>query len=132
MASASDVTSFLLRLWQLEILPHCQWYISSGVFDPDRVLQNWVSKANYAEARGYAGMRIARNPFWLESVQEWKQFGFYEQAVTDTICHERVLALCTYPIEICRINHGMQILSSHGTALISQNDQWQRLPLSQH
>lgn len=111
---------------QLEILPHPQWYMSVGIFDPEIVLQNWVSKARDAQAKGFAGMRITGNPFWLESEQDWEQFGTYEQAVTQSISNERVLALCTYPLEICRINNVMQVLSSHRSALIAHNEHWQR------
>jgi MEDS: MEthanogen/methylotroph, DcmR Sensory domain len=111
---------------QIEILPHTQWYVSSGIFDSKRVLDNWLSKARHAQARGFTGMRITGNPFWLGCEQEWEEFGAYEQAVTHRICNERVLALCTYPIQICKITNVMQTLSSHGSALIAHNEGWQR------
>jgi MEDS: MEthanogen/methylotroph, DcmR Sensory domain len=111
---------------QLEILPHTQWYFSSGIFDPKVVLDNWLSKARHAQARGFAGVRITGNPFWLGCEQDWEEFGAYEQAVTHRICHERVLALCTYPIKICKITHVMQTLSFHRSALIPHNEIWQR------
>ena len=43
---------------QLEILPYKQWYLRSGIFDAQIVLDNWVSKARYVEARGFDGIRI--------------------------------------------------------------------------
>jgi len=111
---------------QLEIFPHTQWYFSSGIFDPKIVLDNWMSKAKHAQARGFAGLRITGNPFWLRGEQDWEEFGTYEQTVTQSISNERVLALCTYPIEICKITHVMQTLSFHGSALIARNEDWKR------
>ena len=120
-----NVHEYLARK-QLEILPHTQWYFSTGVFDPEIVVQNWVKKAKHAEAKGFTGVRITGNIFWLGSEQDWEQFGVYEQAVTENIKNQRVLALCTYPFEICRINNVVQTLSSHNKVLIAQNEHhWQ-------
>lgn len=116
---------------QLEILPHTQWYLSSGIFEPQVVLHNWVSKAKHAQAKGFEGVRITGNPFWLASEHDWDQFGAYEQAVTQSIRNERVLALCTYRIDVCQINQVMQTLSSHGTALIAHHQHWQRHAIPQ-
>ena len=109
---------------QLEILPHTQCYFSTGTFDGQIVLQNWAKKATHAKAKGFAGMRITGNIFWLESEQDWEQFSAYEQAVTQHIEHQRVLALCTYPFEICRFNNVMQTMSVHNKVLIARDEQW--------
>ena len=114
---------------QLEILPHTQWYLSSGVFDADMVLHNWVSKARHAEAKGFAGIRITGNPFWLRTQQDWSQFGKYEKAVTDAIREEHVIALCTYPGYICQREDLHRILSAHRSTLFARHDQWQHLVL---
>lgn len=114
---------------QLEILPHTQWYLSSGVFDADMVLHNWVSKARHAETRGFAGIRITGNPFWLRTEQDWSQFGKYEKAVTNAIQYEHVIALCTYPGHICHGYDVQRVLSTHRSTLFARNDQWQHLAL---
>ena len=115
---------------QLEILPHTQWYLSSGAFDAAMVLHNWVSKARFAEAEGFAGIRITGNPFWLRTEQEWSQFGKYENAVTNAIRAEHVIALCTYPGHICQPDDVHRVLSAHRSLLFAQNDQWHRLGLT--
>jgi len=125
-----DAHQYLVKK-QLEILPHIRWYLSSGIFDPAIVLHNWLSKAKHAQARGFAGVRITGNPFWLGSEQDWEQFGAYEQAVTQSINNQRVLALCTYPRKICKIDNVMQVLSSHQSALIAHNEYWQRHTIPQ-
>ena len=115
---------------QLEILPHTQWYLSSGVFDSRIVLDNWVSKARYSEHKGFAGIRITGNPFWLQSERDWEEFGDYEKAVQAAIRNERVIALCTYPMDICHSNHVVQTIASHSSALHQAGNQWQRLQVS--
>ena len=114
---------------QLEILPHTQWYLPSGVFDADMVLHNWVSKARHAEAKGFAGIRITGNPFWLRTEQDWSQFGRYEEAVTNAIRDEHCIALCTYPGHIGRLDEVHRVLSAHRSALFAWNDQWQHRTL---
>ena len=74
-----------LRHRQLEILLHTQWYLSSRVFDPRIVLENWVSKARHSEQKRFAGIRITGNPFSLPSDREWEEFGGYEKAVQAAI-----------------------------------------------
>ena len=93
------------------------------------MVENWVSKARYAEAKGFAGICITGNPFWLQSEEEWAQFGCYKQKVEAAIRSERVLALCTYPIERCSHDHMLQIFSNHGSTLLNRNSEWQRLEL---
>ena len=66
---------------QLEIVASRQWYIPSGKFDAQLVLDSWLSRAQYAEAQGFAGIRITGNPVWLESEEDWTQFRLYEEAI---------------------------------------------------
>jgi hypothetical protein len=114
---------------RLEILPYHQWYQSSGAFNGERVLENWISKARYAEANDCAGIRITGNAFWLQSEEEWAQFGCYEKKVEAAIRSERILALCTYPIERCSHDQAFHSLSNHGSTLLRRNNEWQRLEL---
>src|SRR5512146_1835404 len=51
---------------QVEIVPYTEWYEIDGVFDPDRVLNGWVEKLLKAQERGYSGLRLSGNMFWLE------------------------------------------------------------------
>jgi hypothetical protein len=69
---------------QIEILPHTNWYLQDGVFDGQRVLDGWVDKLNQALARGYAGLRLTGNTFWLER-NGWEDFTEYETEVNSVI-----------------------------------------------
>jgi MEDS: MEthanogen/methylotroph, DcmR Sensory domain len=115
---------------QLEIMPSQQWYLPSGEFDAQIVLDNWVSRARHAETKGFAGIRITGNPVWLKSEEDWSQFGRFEETVHERIRSERVVALCTYPLGICQGRSIQKTLSSHNSAFILESDQWRRLELS--
>jgi hypothetical protein len=62
---------------QIEILDYSQWYTRSGKFSADKVLQGWVDKLNAAQERGYEGLRLTGNTFWLEK-PDWDDFTRYE------------------------------------------------------
>jgi len=116
---------------QIEITPSRQWYLPSGKFDAQIVLDNWLSRARHAEAKGFAGIRIAGNPVWLQSEEDWGQLKQYEESVHQRIRTERVLALCTYPTVIFQGKHVQDTLSTHNSAFVREGDQWRRLELSQ-
>jgi hypothetical protein len=115
---------------QIEITPSRQWYLPSGKFDAQLVLDNWLSRAQRAEAKGFAGIRIAGNPVWLRSEEDWRQFKQYEESVHQRIRTERFLALCTYPTVIFQGKHIQDTLSTHNSAYVRTGDLWQRLELS--
>lgn len=114
---------------RLEILPYHEWYLSLGAFNAESVLQGWAAKARDAESKGFAGMRITGNPFWLRSQEERNEFSSYEKTVEAAIQSERMLALCTYPLEPDSPVHVSQTLSTHGSALLNVGGEWRRLEL---
>jgi hypothetical protein len=48
---------------QLEFFSHSQWYLSSGIFDGQRVLGNWLAKFKHAQANGFAGIALPETLF---------------------------------------------------------------------
>ena len=58
---------------QIEILDYSQWYTRSGKFSANEVLNGWVNKLKAALERGYAGLRLSGNTFWLEK-DDWENF----------------------------------------------------------
>lgn len=78
---------------QIEILSHDDWYLDeNGLFDRDRVLAGWVDKLNEALAKGYSGMRLTGNTFWLEE-DDWAAFTDYEHAVDAVIGDYKMVAI---------------------------------------
>jgi len=80
------------REGQIEILGHDEWYLASGEFDRDRVLQGWVDKTEQALAQGYEGLRLTGNTFWLEK-EDWAGFTEYEAAVDAVIGNYKMKAI---------------------------------------
>lgn len=102
---------------QLEILDYGQWYIKSGKFNADEVLQGWVEKENEAVRRGFDGLRLCGNTFWLEE-KDWRDFVQYEEAVDHVIGNYRMLAVCLYSLNKFGIWEVLDVMANHKLALI--------------
>ncbi|MBI4283214.1 MAG: MEDS domain-containing protein, partial [Chloroflexi bacterium] len=130
MAGAIPGFQHYLEQGQIEIIPYDQWYIKGGTFESDRVLSGWVDKLNKALAKGYAGLRLTGNTFWLEK-SNWQDFADYEAAVDSVIGNYRMLAICTYSLEKCGGAEIIDVLRNHEFALIKQKGRWEQIEASQ-
>lgn len=124
-ALASQVKNLdtYIRDGQLEILDYSQWYTVGGSFEADRVLQGWVDRLDAASKRGFDGLRLSGNTFWLEK-SHWNDFKDYEAAVDGVIGQYRMLALCTYSLARCGALEIIDVVSNHAFALIKQAGEW--------
>ncbi len=113
-----------LRNGQIEILDYSQWYTPGGRFDSDRVLRGWVGKLEAALTRGFDGLRLTGNTFWLEK-SDWQTFTDYEATVDGVIARYPMLAMCTYSLAKCGAVEIMDVLSNHAFALIKRAGKWQ-------
>ncbi len=109
---------------QIEILDYHQWYVLDGRFDADRVLRGWVDKLEAGLQRGFEGLRLTGNTFWLED-RLWKDFSNYEAAVDSVIGQYRMLALCTYSLDKCGAFQVMDVVRNHQFALIRHGEKWE-------
>jgi PAS domain-containing protein len=112
-----------IRKGQVEVLPHTEWYLLDGEFDMGRVLQSWVEKEKTAIDRGYEGLRLSGNMYWVGS-RLWRSFADYEAAVNNVITSHRMLALCTYSLEKCTGMDVVDVLKNHVGALIIKDKEW--------
>jgi len=115
---------------QIEILPYDKWYLKEGVFNLQRVLNNWVSKFNQALEKGYDGIRVSGNMAWLEN-KDWKGFADYEKEVNSVISKHKMIAICTYPLEKCGAYEIIDVVSNHQFALIRGEDKWEIIESSE-
>ena len=109
---------------QIEILPHTDWYLRGGTFDSPRVLDAWVRKLEMARARGFDGLRLTGNTFWLEK-KDWQAFTDYEAAVDSVIGRYRMLAVCTYSLDRCGANEVLDVVRNHRFALVRREGAWE-------
>jgi len=113
-----------IRNGQIEILPHSEWYLAGGQFDSTRVLEAWAEKLRGARARGFDGLRLSGNTFWLEK-EDWEVFTDYEAAVDKVIGQARMLALCTYSLDKCGANEVLDVVRNHRFALVRREGAWE-------
>ena len=102
---------------QLEILDYSQWYTRSGKFHTDEVLQAWVAKLDKALQRGFDGLRLTGNTFWLEK-RDWDDFAAYEAMVDNVIGKYRMLAICSYYLGKCGPRELIDVVKNHEFALV--------------
>jgi PAS domain S-box-containing protein len=119
-----------LESGQLEILPYTEWYLEEGCFDCDRVLRGWVARLNGALKKGFEGLRLTGNTFWLED-KHWRSFTDYEHAVDNIIGQYRMVAICTYHSDKCGVSEVADVISNHQFALIKRNGSWEVIESSE-
>ncbi|MBM4140137.1 MAG: PAS domain S-box protein, partial [Nitrospira sp.] len=117
-----DLDQYLKR-GQIEIVPHTEWYLKDGAFNLQRALNAWFNKLNQALAKGYDGMRVTGNMYWLER-RGWKDFDRYEEELNNAIGKYRMIALCTYPLDKHEVHEVIDIVRNHQFALIKREGKW--------
>jgi PAS domain S-box-containing protein len=116
---------------QIEIIDYSQWYTRSGRFSADEVLKGWVDKLNKAQERGFEGLRLTGNTFWLEK-SDWDDFTRYEETVNNVIGRYKMLAICTYSLQKCNALEILDVVANHQFALIKRSGRWGIIESSQH
>ncbi len=114
---------------QIEILSYRDWYLKGGAFDAQNVLNSWVERMNSAIKRGYKGLRLTGNTFWLEP-ERWDAFTDYERMVEDAIGDHRMIALCTYSLEKCGTEEIIDVIKNHQFALLKRLGKWEKIESS--
>lgn len=109
---------------QIEILPYDEWYLKDGVFKSQDVLDGWVAKLNQALEKGFDGLRLTGNTFWLEK-EGWQSFTDYEEAVNNVIGKFNMVALCTYCLDKCDATEIVDVIRNHEFAMIKQAGKWE-------
>ena len=133
-ASLKKVTRNLddyIEKGQIEILDYSQWYTKSGKFDADEILDSWVEKEKQALERGFDGLRLTGNTFWLED-KDWRGFTEYEEIVNKVIGNYKMLAVCSYFLDKCGATEIMDVISNHQFALVKQENRWKIIESSKH
>ncbi len=115
-----------IKKGQIEILDSSEWYSESGQFDIDEVLRDWIKKKNQALERGFDGLRITGNTSWVEK-SHWNGFHMYERAVDNAIGRHRMLAMCSYCLDKCGASELIDVVNTHGFALIKRQGKWELL-----
>ena len=114
---------------QIEVLDYSQWYTRSGRFDSDLTLAGWMEKLEDATRRGFEGLRLSGNTYWLEE-SNWKDFEQYEAKINGVTGKHRIMALCTYSLEQCGAAEILDVIRNHEFALIRKSGKWELIESS--
>ncbi len=117
-------SSYLLKQ-QIEIFPYTDWYLKEGKFELKRVPDMWIDKYNVALKKGYDGLRVSGNSFWISNKKDWNDFSAFESEINNVIHDYNMLVLCTYSLEKCDANETIDVISNHEFALIKREGQWE-------
>ncbi|MBE9541457.1 MAG: MEDS domain-containing protein, partial [Proteobacteria bacterium] len=115
---------------QIEILDFSQWYTKSGKFDAKGVLDSWVEKEKQALERGFDGLRLTGNTFWLED-KDWRGFTEYKEMINDVIWNYKMLAICSYALVKCGATEIMDVIANHQFALVKRENRWEIIESSE-
>lgn len=110
---------------QIEIFPYTDWYLKGGKFDLRRTLDMWMAKHEEALSRGFAGMRVSGNPYWIDNKRDWDDFACYEAEINNVIGGTKLLVLCTYSLRKCGVVEIMDVVKNHDFALAMNRGSWQ-------
>ena len=114
---------------QIEIFPYTDWYLIGGNFDLRRTLNMWMQKHDEALAKGFTGVRVSGNPYWIDNKKDWDDFTDYEAAINDVIGDMKLLVLCTYSLKKCGVVEIMDVIKNHEFALAMNQGEWQMVSM---
>jgi signal transduction histidine kinase len=127
--AAPDADRYL-RDESIQILKGREWYVSGDDLDLEKVIQGWNDKLGVALARGYSGLRFSADTAWLEK-KDWKEFNEYEDEVNHSIIHQRMVALCSYPLRGSGAVEILDVARTHQFAVARRNHRWEVLETSE-
>jgi DNA-binding CsgD family transcriptional regulator len=115
-----------LEAGQLEILQASEWYLKGGQFDLMRITSGWSEKLQGALAKGYDGMRVSGNAFWIET-NHWRAFCEYEQELDRSLAGHKMIVLCTYSLVASRAVDILDVARAHQCSIARRNGEWEFL-----
>ena len=129
---ASRIPAFdrYLENRSIEILPACEWYLSGGEFDMQRVTGAWHAKLREAELRGLNGLRVSGNAFWFDT-KYWDDFISYERELDKSIAGTAMMVLCTYMLTASGASHVLDVARAHQFTVARRNGRWEVMEVRQ-
>jgi DNA-binding CsgD family transcriptional regulator len=115
-----------LAAGQIEILLGAEWYLKGDQFDMKRITSGWSEKLHGALAKGYDGMRVSGNAFWIET-NHWKAFCEYEQELDQSLADQKMIVLCTYSLQASRAVDILDVARAHQCTIARRSGAWEFL-----
>jgi len=111
---------------QLQLLPGYEWYLRGDEFDSKRITSGWDTKLQSALEKGFDGLRISGNAFWLQS-NRWKEFCEYEHELDESLQDRPMLVLCTYSLGASSAVDLLDVARAHQFTVARRRGLWEFL-----
>lgn len=115
-----------LAAGRIEIISGTDWYLRGNQFDLQRITGGWSEKLRAALAKGFDGMRVSGNAFWIES-NHWQAFCEYEHELDRSLAGQRMVVLCTYSLQASRAVDLLDVARAHQCCTARRNGDWEFL-----
>ncbi|MCW3092977.1 MAG: domain S-box protein [Ferruginibacter sp.] len=109
----------------IEVFKGLDWYLEKDVFDLERVTKAWDAKLKEALKRGYIGIRVSGDTYWLGEKDIWQDFFAYEKQLDDSIVNKPMLVMCTYPLNQSRASELLDVMQAHQLAVARRQGRWE-------
>ena len=86
---------------QFEVLPGYDWYLKGDEFNSKKITSGWHEKLQFALDKGFEGLRISGNAFWIER-NRWNEFREHEQELDESLEDRPMLVLCIRSVRAAR------------------------------
>lgn len=118
-----------LQKGQIEIIPYNDWYLKTGFFDLQGILNGWIEKLDKALKNGYDGLRLTEDVFTLE--EEYRDdFIEYEEELDRMIGNYQIIALCTHSLNRYNATEIIEVITNHQFALVKKGRKWETINVS--
>jgi len=121
-AMKSNMNDFedYLNKGQIEIIPHTDWYLKNGKFNPGNVSRSYMKIHKSALKKGYQSIRCSGDLRWLKR-KDLENYIKYEMRFHDSIGNFKLVALCTYPINKFKKAEIINISKAHRYVIFKKN-----------
>jgi DNA-binding CsgD family transcriptional regulator len=111
---------------RVELIRGTDWYLKGDQFDLRRITGGWDEKLRGALAKGYAGMRLSGNAFWI-GTNHWKEFCEYEEELDRSLADQKMIVLCTYSLHASRAVDVLDVARAHHISIARRHGDWEFL-----
>jgi DNA-binding CsgD family transcriptional regulator len=111
---------------RIELIDATEWYLNRGQFDLQRITDGWDEKLSGALAKGYDGMRLSGNAFWI-GTKHWTEFCEYEAELDHALAGQKMIVLCTYSLPASRAVDMLDVARAHQISIARRHGDWEFL-----
>jgi DNA-binding CsgD family transcriptional regulator len=112
-----------LAAGSIDIIPARELYLQGDRFDLQRITGAWNEKLRGALTKGYDGMRVSGNAFWLDT-NHLRDFCDYEHELDKSLAGQPMTVLCTYPLATSKPADVLDGVRAHQFTVARRRGDW--------